>query len=235
MSRRLQSTYPRFMSLRPSLFVAPLGAVLLVCSPGCSSASPPAGDETPDSQVGPATPPAPAQPGGDAVAQRDLAAGTVHLLYIGELGPPDHTDPKTGLPLSSMGCEYDDEVGAYVDAYNAAVQDWLKSNDPFPADMEVIWQVTGPGLDETLTITRRGATWSVPGAPTVWPEERLRVGLLAQRIMGIQVPASEATSEARQTISVRTGGRTWNATWEPDAPIVDPVLVAALEEIRARR
>ena len=152
-------------------------------------------------------------------AKKAIEKGRLLILEFGEEMPPDTLDPETDLPVGGMGCEYDDEMQAYLSAYNAVMKEWLENNTPFPKDMVVEFSSSQPDIDTVYKVTynsvkvKRGSEWKEVHSLV---SQRLKIGVLAQRSMGVRVPASLKKGGPSYFLSVQTGGKDWSMSWSGD-------------------
>lgn len=91
---------------------------------------------------------------GAAEALAAIEDGRVRILYFGEPAPDDHVDRETGLPSGSMGCEWDAETNAYMDAFNETTIAWWTEHSPFEDGGAIAFRRRGAGENLRVEIAR---------------------------------------------------------------------------------
>ena len=152
-------------------------------------------------------------------AEKSIQNGVLQILTFGEELPPDTLDPKTGLPLSSMGCGFSESKNLYRTAYNETMKNWLQDNIPFPKDMVVIFSSSRSDIQKSYKVTysavfqKKDENWKpIPSSFA----QRLKVGVLAQQSTGVNVPASKKKKAPTFFLSVQRKEKKWSMSWSGD-------------------
>lgn len=169
-----------------------------------------------------------------AAALHAIEDGRVQTLYIGEPGPVDYVDTRTGLPASSTGCEWDEETEAFVEAYNAAVTNWWADAAPFFDGAAITFRRRGAGenllvevrYDEVLVTHGSGIAAAVDSGFS----ERLSI---AAWVSTADSPRTEPEGLSTPFDSIEWRG--WSTRWQfGEAPPVDVRAIQLLEEFAGR-
>ena len=155
-------------------------------------------------------------------AQKNIASGDLQILVFGEAtGPKEMLDSKTGLPESTMGCELTPKDHAYATAYNEVMKAHVSKQPPFPVDMIVTYSVYNRTTKKRVMVQAESSRVRIK-SDDQWQEissrtsQRLKIGVWAQRAMGVRVPAGVLKSDIRYTLTVTQGTKNWNITWGAD-------------------
>ncbi|MFT4979391.1 MAG: hypothetical protein ACI8S6_005301 [Myxococcota bacterium] len=168
---------------------------------------------------------------GGAEARTHMSEGTWQILVHGPPQPEDATDPATGLPQRSHGCEISDEDLAWTEGYNQTMRTAAARTPPFPDDLTITYEVTGPGVDHALTVTRAGVRCRLgdkTGELGTLAEDRVRVGALTQASRK-QVPAMALAGDTVRALTLQQGADAWSASWGAERTIIDPRAVKILD------
>jgi hypothetical protein len=170
---------------------------------------------------------------GAAEALAAIDDGRVRILYIGEQEPEDHVDRSTGLPGESMGCEWDEAVDAYVNAWNEAVVDWWDESSPFVEGGSI--EFTRRGAGENLRIEVTGDAVRVAHGAGVLHriysslDERMQIAAWVTAAT-LEAPTSVVLSPV-DSIRARSGEASWTLGTSPP---IDERAVRLLEEMAGR-
>ena len=110
------------------------------------------------------------------------------------------------------------DLETIITEMNKRMRDFIAESPPFPDDLVVTYSITDRQKKNTQTmrITQRQAQqkqkekWETVPSLTA---NRLKVGVLAQRATGTNVPPSQATSAIIHGLTVNQDKKNWNISW----------------------
>ena len=154
----------------------------------------------------------------------DLRQGIVQHVAIGELAPPFHRD-RDGLPVGSLGCEWDEDINEFSRGYNAVVDAVVGQEPPTGASATV--EIHNEG--DVLTVEIGQITFD---SDVVASEIHQRAGLVFLGNTLVQGTETVCTPESEWRVTVGEESACWAAADPTFAPLQN--LSQALFDVAPR-